>query len=108
MQAVGARYGQYTGASVGNVSAPINPILADRSKAASGGYYWIEVLNYLDAQFSSITAPDPAAGTAPPQSLLNINLAPHVVYRITALAYGRKPGTLVVLQETYARQKQRD
>jgi len=26
------------------------------------------------------------------------------VYRITALAYGRKPGTMAVLQQTYARQ----
>jgi type IV pilus assembly protein PilX len=28
-----------------------------------------------------------------------------VLYRVTALARGRKPGTQVVLQQTYARQR---
>lgn len=37
-------------------------------------------------------------------NLLRLNMVPNVVYRITALAYGRKPGTMAVLQQTYARQ----
>ena len=37
-------------------------------------------------------------------NLLRLNLEPNVVYRITALAYGRKPGTMAVLQQTYVRQ----
>ena len=41
-------------------------------------------------------------------SQLKLNLDVYVVYRITALAFGRKPGTMVVLQETYARQRKKD
>ena len=40
--------------------------------------------------------------------LLALNLKPHVVYRITALAQGLKPNTRVVLQQTYARQITKD
>ena len=40
--------------------------------------------------------------------LLPLNLKPHVVYRITALAQGLKPNTRVVLQQTYARQITKD
>ena len=43
-----------------------------------------------------------------PNNYLPLNLTPSVVYRITALAYGRKQGTLVVLQQTYAPQKTKD
>jgi type IV pilus assembly protein PilX len=38
-------------------------------------------------------------------NLLAINPKSLVVYRITALAYGRKSGTLVALQQTYAQQR---
>ena len=41
-------------------------------------------------------------------SQLPLNLDVYVVYRITALAIGRRPGTTVVLQETYARQRMKD
>ena len=41
-------------------------------------------------------------------SQLPLNLDVYVVFRITALAMGRKPGTTVVLQETYARQRTKD
>ena len=40
--------------------------------------------------------------------LLRLNLKPHVVYRITALAQGLKPNSRVVLQQTYARQITKD
>ena len=47
-------------------------------------------------------------GGATTDNLLRLNLTPNVVYRITALAYGRKPGTMAVLQQTYARQIRKD
>lgn len=97
---IGARYGQYTGAALGTTSTPANPILADQSSATSGGWYWIEILPYDESgQNSSLIV-----GGASNSTLLPLNLAPNVVYRITALAYGRKPGTMAVLQQTYARQ----
>ena len=39
---------------------------------------------------------------------LALNLDVYVVYRITALAYGMKENTKVVLQQTYARQRKKD
>lgn len=102
---VGARYGQYTGAALGSNSAPANPILADTSSDDRGGWYWIEVLPYDESSKSSSLIV-PAAGAA--SNLLPLNVTPSVVYRITALAYGRRPNTMVVLQQTYARQKRKD
>lgn len=100
---VGARFGTYTGALLGSPTAPANPILADRSAANRGGWYWIEVLPYDESSKTSglIT-------TAGNPNLLPLNLTPSVVYRITALARGLKPSTLVVLQETYAQQRRKD
>jgi len=40
--------------------------------------------------------------------LLRLNLKPNLAYRITALAFGRKPGTVAVLQQTYVRQTRKD
>lgn len=94
MKSVGARYGQYTGAGKG---AHSNPILSATGDNA-GGWYWIEVLPYYDSQNSGVVV-------GAPSNLLELNLTPNVVYRITTLAYGRKPNTMVVLQQTYARQK---
>ncbi|CAN7492777.1 PilX N-terminal domain-containing pilus assembly protein [Acidovorax sp. LjRoot129] len=95
---VGARYGQYTGAEKGNVS---NTIL-NNNTAGSGGWYWVEVMPY-----------DPSAGngaiiTSGSNSNLLLNIVPRVVYRITAVARGLKPGTQVVLQSTFVRQKKKD
>lgn len=98
---IGARYGQYTGAGLGSDNAPANPILADRSAANRGGWYWIEVLPY-DANAGN------SALIAGGSTNLPLNLQPNVVYRITALAYGRKPNTQIVLQQTYARQRLKD
>lgn len=100
---VGARYGQYSGATVGDTSASsttANPILADRSANNRGGWYWIEVLPYDESSKNSGLI----VGGANTDNLLRLNLKPNVVYRITALAYGRKPGTMAVLQHTYVRQ----
>lgn len=100
---IGARYGQYTGAATGSNS---NPILTDISAATQGGWYWIEVLPYDESSKSSglIVSDTPADD----RKLLSLNLLPNVVYRITALAYGRKPNSMVVLQQTYAQQKRKD
>lgn len=109
---VGARYGQYSGAQLSaNASAPQgNPILRDRSANNRGGWYWIEVLPYV---------PDPDKSTliSNGSKYMVLHMSPNVVYRITALAYGRKlrrvggvdvPVTQVVLQQTYARNKLKD
>ena len=94
----GARYGQYTGAQKGNLS---NTLLNDAT-AGRGGWYWVEVMRY-----------DPSAGntaiiTSGANSNLALNIVPKVVYRITAIARGLKPGTQVVLQSTFVRQKKAD
>lgn len=102
---VGARYGTYTGADTGDL---VNPILSDTTATNRGGWYWIEVLPYDESSKSAelIVGGD--------DTLLPLNLTPSVVYRITALAYGRKrnlandPVTMVVLQETYAQQRRKD
>ena len=98
MLASGARYGQYTGAQRGNLS---NTILNDTG-AGRGGWYWVEVMKY-----------DPTAGnqaiiTSGSNTNLPLNIIPRVVYRITAVARGLKPGTQVVLQSTFVRQKKKD
>ncbi len=100
---VGARYGQYSGATVGDPSDPnktANPILADTSADDRGGWYWIEVMQYDESAKNSGLI----VGGTNTDNLLRLNLDPNVVYRITALAYGRKPGTMAVLQQTYVRQ----
>ena len=100
---VGARYGQYSGATVGDPSDPVktaNPILADTSADDRGGWYWIEVMQYDESAKNSGLI----VGGTNTDNLLRLNLEPNVVYRITALAYGRKPGTMAVLQQTYVRQ----
>ena len=103
---VGARYGDYTNATLGSTSAPANPILADRSADNQGGWYWIEVLPYDQSSKSSGVIVGGSGSTN--LDLLALNLKPHVVYRITALAQGLKPNTRVVLQQTYARQITKD
>jgi type IV pilus assembly protein PilX len=100
---VGARYGDYTRAGIGSAAKPINPILANH-KSGEGGWYWIEVLDYRKNGVNAGVVDFDSS--APP--ILALNIKPHMVYRITALAYGRKPGTRVVLQETYVRQKRAD
>lgn len=102
---VGARYGQYTGAKKGNSSNPANPIL-QQTGAGKGGWYWIEVLPYDQSSKTSGVIVGGSGSTN--LDLLALNLKPHVVYRITALAQGLKPNTRVVLQQTYARQITKD
>jgi type IV pilus assembly protein PilX len=91
---VGARYGEMTGAQAGKGA---NPILAEASDPNKGGWYWIEVLPYHQGQGGPGVIVDASV-----PAILPLHLNPNVVYRITALTYGRKPSTKVVLQETYA------
>lgn len=99
---VAARYGQYTGAAIGSSTAPASAILADRSSDTKGGWYWIEVLPYDETTKNSGLVVDGRG------DLLPLNITPNIVYRITAIAYGLKSSTMVVLQQTYAQQKQKD
>ncbi|WP_408642887.1 pilus assembly PilX family protein [Acidovorax bellezanensis] len=100
-EGVGARYGQYTGAVHTTDAGPINPILAETA-AGRGGWYWIEVMRYSDKAKSANLIMDSSTSELP------LNLDVYVVFRITALAIGSRPGTTVVLQETYARQRTKD
>ena len=103
---VGARYGQFSGATLGDADNPANPILADRSATNRGGWYWIEVMRYDESSKNSGLIVGGSGAAA--NNLLTLNLKPNVVYRITAVAYGRKGSTMAVLQQTYARQTTKD
>ena len=78
MKTVAAHYGQFSGAPS---PAASNPLLT------SSGWYWVEVLPF------DVDAPVPAGSE---------DLRPEpgnpYIYRITAVAEGRKPGTRAVLQ----------
>lgn len=104
MLKAGARYGQYTiGSKYGDdKDKPANPVLADRSADDKGAWYWIEVLPYDESSKNSNLI------VGGPTNLLPLNIDPGVVYRITALAFGRKPSTMVVMQQTYAPQRLKD
>lgn len=101
LMTVGARYGQFTGAANTTTAGPLNPILTETADG-QGGWYWIEVLRYSDKAKSANLIVDSSTSELP------LNLDVYVVFRITAVALGRKPGTTVVLQETYARQRTKD
>ena len=96
---IGTRYGQYTGAKIGSAS---NPVLNDRSANNRGGWYWIEVMRYDKDAGNTGLVPANASNFLPLQLDMN------VVFRITAIAYGLKPSTMVVLQQTYARKRLKD
>lgn len=93
---VGARYGQFTGASA---DATANPILADKG-ADKGAWYWVEVMPYVDPNVSLLANMPPGSNVerfAPTRKKL-------FVYRITALARGKKEGSEVLLQSTLSLQ----
>lgn len=94
---VGARYGEFTGARKGSHS---NPIL-QATAAGTGAWYWVEVMPYATGESGLITH-------GPGAARLDLHLNPNVIYRITALAQGLRPGSQVVLQSTLARQKRKD
>lgn len=86
---VGARYGQFTGATTSN------EILL-KTDTGKGAWYWVEILPYVDTNLALMSGLDPnsnVARFAPARKKL-------MVYRITSLARGLKPNTEVVLQST--------
>lgn len=106
--AAGARYGEYTGAAQATTSLPANPLLIWEKDVnlTRGGWYWIEILPYdKSSSNSGVIVKDAVVGAS---DRLALNLAPNIVYRITALARGRKDGTMAVLQQTYVRQVLKD
>lgn len=93
---IGARYGQFTGASAASTA---NPILAETGNN-KGAWYWVEMMPYIDPNVSLLADLPPGSNVerfAPSRKKL-------WVYRITALARGNKPGTEVVLQSTLSLQ----
>lgn len=89
-----AQFGQYTVAPVTGTQA-VNPILVDRA------WYWVEVLGYgapaaMGSSYASMAAPqlDGWAVIDPLQC--------SVVFRVTAVAQGRRNGTTAVLQSLYS------
>lgn len=79
----GATYGQFTRAGLAAPGAAGNPIL---SGAQARGWYWIEAFRY--------------GVTVPPSEFAPDSNSP-IVYRITAIAQGLKPGTQVVLKSVF-------
>lgn len=94
---VGARYGQFTGASA---AATANPILAETA-AGKGAWYWVEILPYIDPDGASLLSGMPPGANVERFAPMRTKL---FVYRITALARGNKPGSEVVLQSTLSLQ----
>lgn len=88
----GARFGQYTNTAI-NAAQAVNPLLVDR------GWYWVEVLSYgPDAsQQQAFNAAPMLNGWA----LVEPNKC-SVVFRVTAVAQGRRNGTTAVLQSLYS------
>lgn len=116
---VGARYGRFTGAKQGSATENemANPLLQwvdppkDKENAHKepGGWYWIEVLPYVKQAAAGGLIVDATADTDTGSAdILRLSATPNVVYRITAVVHGRKPGTQVVLQETYVQQRRKD
>ena len=107
----GARYGRFTGAKQGSTTNMANPLLQwDASTPYNqGGWYWIEVLPYVKQAAAGGLIVDAKADTDTGSAdILRLSATPNVVYRITAVVHGRKPGTQVVLQETYVQQRRKD
>lgn len=96
---IGAHYGEFTGATL---AATGNLPIDNATSGKIHAWYWIEVLPYLESGGNTGAIANVAA------NLLTLNLVPSVIYRITALAQGLKPGTTVVLQEVYAQAKLKD
>ncbi|QNP47324.1 pilus assembly PilX family protein [Diaphorobacter aerolatus] len=99
---VGARYGQFTGASSGSGANPILAIneTARQIKDLKGAWYWIEILPFADTETGLLSEYEK-----------NPHLAAYApdkrrpwLYRITIYARGRKKGTEVVLQSVLSLQ----
>lgn len=94
MKGSAAKFGQYTGIIA---NAARDPILSEKS------WYWIEILPYDESsKYSSIFVnPTTEDGTEIETSKkIPLHLNPNIIYKITAISEGLKPGTRVILQST--------
>lgn len=94
MKAKAATYGSFTGTKVAAIG---NPLLVHSDTQPASAWYWVELLPYNvylaatgDAGYAKDLSPD---------------LDSPYVYRITAVAEGRKPGTQAVVQTVFVRRK---
>lgn len=97
MAAQGARYGEFTGATP---AANGNPLLtwSAAQPASANAWYWVEPLDYQ-------TSPTEAASRRFAPLAGALVDAPGYVFRITAVARGRKQGTVAVLQKIFVKQE---
>ena len=104
MTAVGARFGTYTGATAegGDKYFAATATILNNRDDGQGAWYWIEVLPFDSSSENQRLIVNSGQGTVP------LYVKPAAAYRITAVALGRKPGSRVVMQETYVRQRVRD
>lgn len=87
----GVRFGQYTNSPVVAANA-VNPLLV------ANGWYWIEILPYgASAGGRSVVSEQSFLGGATLKPDKNCEY----MFRVTAVAQGRKPGTTAVLQSLY-------
>lgn len=89
MKRLASTYGAHTGATVGESG---NPFLA-----SGRAWYWVELLPY---DMSAAMLGGPAEALAP-------DAETPFIYRITAVAQGRKPATQAVIQTTWVWKKLR-
>lgn len=95
MKPMGARYGQYTGAAAGQVG---NPLLVSTSAADAAAFYWVEPIPYKTNGSAASREFAPVGGDASAEAV-------GVVYRITAVSRGLKPGTQAVIQTIFVRKE---
>jgi len=103
----GVRYGTYTGAKAGSSDAPGNPILAETSDG-KGGWYWIEVMRTERKDGNLGRGIIRGLDDNSFKGIMSINNDPPLIYRITAVARGRKNNTQVILQEVFAYNRIKD
>lgn len=86
MKALGVTYGSYTRNLLAAPGVSGNPVLSANPAQA---WYWVEAFRYQTA------AADPAITNLIPDNRASF------VFRITAIAYGLKPGTRVVIRSIF-------
>lgn len=97
MKARAATYGSFTGTKVAAIGNPLLRHSATTPVIVPSAWYWVEVLPY-----NVYLAKGGEAGYAKD---LSPDLDSPYVYRITAVAEGRKPDTQAVVQTVFVRRK---
>lgn len=90
----GATYGSFTGTKTAAIGSAL---LLHGADTPARAWYWVEILHYNWDRASS-----GEAGYS--KDLIPDSTSPYV-YRITAVAEGRKPGTRAVVQTVFVRRK---